>query len=349
MAIGSEWPENAARKEKISSQTSSFSNQKRNFARAKWAERDHPYASRKNRKKVNRNLLGHLTIAGACVIWGLMAPFGKDAMNQGITGIDMVTFRVTGSMLCFWLLSWLTGNHEATTWHDRLLYAGAGLFGVVTNQCCFTIGLSITSPTNASIMTTTMPIITLLLTALVLHERITWCKLLGVALGITGALILITGSKAAADSRQGDLRGDLLVIGAQCSFALYLTLFKRLIGRHNVVTNMKWMMLWAVILACPFTAPHLAQLPWADVPARAWGETAFVVFMGTFVAYILMMYAQKTLRPTVVAMYNYVQPIVSCLVSVAAGLAIFGLPQAAACVMIFTGVWLVTKKLKVKN
>ncbi|MBO6012177.1 MAG: EamA family transporter [Bacteroidales bacterium] len=281
-------------------------------------------------------------MAGACVIWGLMSPLGKDAMNQGIGGIDIVTFRIVGSMLCFWILSFVTNDHQHVTLRDKFLFAGAGLFGVVTNQCCFTIGLSYTAPTNASIMTTTMPIITLILTALILHERITWRKVLGIALGVSGALILILGSSQATESKAGDIRGDLLVIGAQLSFALYLTLFKKLIARYRVVTCMKWMMLWACILVVPFTGYHVFQIPVSDIPARAWYETAFVVFLGTFLAYILMMRAQKMLRPTVVAMYNYVQPIVACLVSVAAGLAVFGLPQAAAIVMIFTGVYLVT-------
>ena len=182
-------------------------------------------------------------MAGACVIWGLMSPLGKDAMNQGIGGIDIVTFRIVGSMLCFWILSFVTNDHQHVTLRDKFLFAGAGLFGVVTNQCCFTIGLSYTAPTNASIMTTTMPIITLILTALILHERITWRKVLGIALGVAGALILILGSSQATESKAGDIRGDLLVIGAQLSFALYLTLFKKLIARYRVVTCMKWMML----------------------------------------------------------------------------------------------------------
>ena len=295
-------------------------------------------------KYTNANVLGHLTILSACVIWGLMSPLAKDAMNHGITGLDMVTFRVTGSMICFWLFSWFSRQSEHVEWRDKLLLAGAGLFGVVTNQCCFTIGLSFTAPTNASIMTTTMPIFTLLLTTVFLHERLTWQKMLGVALGIGGALILILSSKAATESRSGNLVGDILVIGAQCSFALYLTLFKKVIGRYKVVTCMKWMMLWAVVMVCPFTASHVIQLPWGEIPASAWWESAFVVFFGTFLAYILMMNAQKILRPTVVAMYNYVQPIVACLVSVAAGLATFGMPQAAAIVMIFTGVYLVTQR-----
>lgn len=288
--------------------------------------------------------MAHLLMAGACVIWGLMAPLGKDAMNHGVTGIDMVTFRVIGSMLCFWTLSFLTGHSEKVALRDKFLFAGAGLFGVVCNQCGFTIGLSYTSPTNASIMTTTMPIITLILTAIVWHERITWRKILGICLGVTGALILILSSGSATHSKAGDIRGDLLVIGAQLSFALYLTLFKALIGRYKVITCMKWMMLWACVLVVPFTGYHVAQLPFASISLRTWLETSFVVFMGTFVAYIMMMRAQKQLRPTVVAMYNYVQPIVACLVSVATGLAIFGWPQASAILMVFTGVYIVTQK-----
>ncbi|MCR5395583.1 MAG: DMT family transporter [Bacteroidales bacterium] len=292
----------------------------------------------------NVNMIGHLCIAGACIIWGLMAPLGKDAMNQGISGIDMVTFRVVGGMICFWLYGWITRENEKVAWRDKLLFAGAGLLGIVTNQCCFTIGLSLTSPANASIMTTTMPVFTLLLTTLVLRERLTWHKILGVALGISGALILIAGSSQATESRAGNYVGDLMVIGAQCSFALYLTLFKKLIARYRVITCMKWMMLWAVVLICPWSWHEVVQLNWAQISASAWYESAFVVFFGTFVAYILMMNAQKTLRPTVVAMYNYVQPIVACLVSVAAGLATFGMPQAAAVLMIFTGVYLVTQR-----
>ena len=295
-------------------------------------------------KYTNTKLLGHLTILVACIIWGLMAPLGKDAMNHGISGIDLVTFRVVGSMICFWLFGWITRQDEHVIWRDRLLFAGAGLFGIVTNQCCYTIGLSLTAPTNASIMTTTMPIITLVLTTIVLHERLTWQKMLGVVLGISGALILIMHSKSATESRSGNLLGDLMVVGAQVSFALYLTLFKRLIAKYKVVTCMKWMMLWAVVIVCPFTGSHVIQLSWCDIPASTWWESAFVVFFGTFIGYIMMMNAQKILRPTVVAMYNYVQPIVACLVSVATGLATFGMPQAAAIVMIFTGVYLVTQR-----
>ena len=109
----------------------------------------------------------------ACAFWGLMAPLGKDAMTHGIDGIDMVTFRVVGGCLLFWLTAPFV-KHERVPWQDRLRFAGAGLLGLVTNQCCYTIGLSLTSPINASIVTTSMPIFAMVLAALILNGVNLW-------------------------------------------------------------------------------------------------------------------------------------------------------------------------------
>lgn len=98
-------------------------------------------------------MLAHVCILMACVFWGLMSPLGKDAMMNGVDGICMVSFRVIGGAALFWLTS-LFVKKERVPWRDRLLLALAGLFGLVFNQCCFTIGLNITSPINASIVTT---------------------------------------------------------------------------------------------------------------------------------------------------------------------------------------------------
>ena len=106
---------------------------------------------------------------------------------------------------------------------------------------------------------------------------------------------------------------------------------------------MKWMFTYATIVILPFTYKNLAILPWAEIPPTTWFETAFVVFVATYLAYIMMMTGQKLLRPTIVSMYNYVQPIVACIVSVATGLGVFGWSQGAAVLLVFGGVWLVTQ------
>lgn len=290
----------------------------------------------------NRALIAHLSILGACAGWGLMAPVGKDAMIHGFDGITMVTFRVVGACLLFWIAS-IFAPKENVPLRDKLMFIGAGIFGLVLNQCCYTIGLSITSPINASIVTTSMPIFAMLLAALILKEPITGKKALGVLMGCSGALILILTSAAHASDKVGDIRGDLLCLFAQFSFALYLSLFNPLIRRYNVFTINKYMFSWATLLLLPFTISHVTDVVSQPIPASTWWEVGYVVCIGTFVCYILTMIGQRTLRPTVVSVYNYVQPIVSVATSLLMGIGILKPTHALAVILVFSGVWLVTK------
>ena len=290
----------------------------------------------------NRALIAHLSMFGACAGWGLMAPVGKDAMIHGFDGITMVTFRVVGACLLFWIAS-IFAPKEKVPLRDKLMFIGAGIFGLVLNQCCYTIGLSITSPINASIVTTSMPIFAMLLAALILKEPITGKKALGVLMGCSGALILILTSAAHASDKVGDIRGDLLCLFAQFSFALYLSLFNPLIRRYNVFTINKYMFSWATLLLLPFTISHVTDVVSQPIPASTWWEVGYVVCIGTFVCYILTMIGQRTLRPTVVSVYNYVQPIVSVATSLLMGIGILKPTHALAVILVFSGVWLVTK------
>lgn len=278
--------------------------------------------------------------AGTC--WGLMAPIGKDAMLNGIDGIDLVSFRVLGGALLFWLTSLFTKKEHVPV-KDILLLGCAGLFALVFNQCSYTIGLNLTSPSNSSIMTTSMPIFAMVLSFFILKEPITWQKAGGVLLGCAGAVIIITTSATAGNAKVGNIWGDLLCMSAQLSFALYLSLFKPLVQKYSLFTVNKWMFTWATLLIWPFTFGHVSSIDFASVPMSTWWETGFVVFFGTYISYICMMVGQQTLRPTVVSVYNYMQPLVSVSVSVAASLAVFKTSQALAAILVFSGVWFVVK------
>lgn len=278
----------------------------------------------------------------ACAFWGLMAPLGKDAMTHGITGLDMVTFRVAGAAILFWITS-LFVKREHVPGKDIIRFIGAGFFGIVTNQCLYIYGLSLTSPVNASIVTTSMPIFAMILAAIILREPISGKKALGVLMGCSGALILILTSAQAMSDKVGDLRGDVLCLGAQFSFALYLSLFNPLIKRYSVFTTNKWMFLFATSFVMPISLPSLAEIDWVNVPEKTWWEVGYVVLFGTYIGYILTMIGQRTLRPTVVSVYNYVQPIVSVVVSLVIGMAVLQWSHGPAILLIFLGVWLVTK------
>ncbi len=290
----------------------------------------------------NKALIAHLSMFGACAGWGLMAPIGKDAMTHGFDGLTLVTFRVVGACLLFWIAS-LFAKKEHVPRHDKLMFIGAALFGLICNQCCYTMGLSITSPINASIVTTSMPIFAMLLSALILKEPITGKKAIGVLMGCSGALILILTSAAHASAKVGDIRGDLLCLFAQFSFALYLSLFNPLIRRYSVFTTNKYMFSWGTLMLLPFTFTHVEEVLSNPIPAKTWWEVAYVVCIGTFLCYILTMVGQRTLRPTVVSVYNYVQPVVSVGATLLMGLGILKPTHALAVVLVFSGVWLVTK------
>ncbi len=292
-------------------------------------------------------------MGSACLIWGLMAPLAKDAMRVDFSGLDMVTFRVAGGALCFWFTSLvltLCGHkQEKVPRRDIGLFFVASLCSITCNQCLYTVGISYTSPVNASLMTTMLPIISLILSALLLKEPVWWYKVLGIVLALTGALLIIlSGVQGTSGMSDGSSDGGRSALGAgmcvlaQCSFALYLVLFGKLIKRYSIVTCMKWMMLSATLCIAPFTLPHIVTLPWESIPAVSYLEAGFVVLFGTYFAYLLMTWAQKVLRPTQVAIYNYFQPIVAALVSVAMGLSTFGWTQAAAILLVFAGVYFVT-------
>ena len=287
-------------------------------------------------------LYAHLSMFAACAIWGLMAPLGKDAMTHGLDGPSMVFIRVAGGALLFWTASLFVKREHVPLKHV-LTFAGAAVFGIVCNQCGYTIGLSLTSPINASIVTTSMPIFAMLLAALILKEPITSKKVLGVMLGCSGALMLILTSVSHASDKVGDIRGDLCCLGAQFSYALYLSLFNKFIRQYSIFTVNKWMFLWATIILLPLAGPHTLSVVSNPLSTKTLLETAYVVLFGTFIGYILVIKAQKILRPTVVASYNYVQPLVAVVVSVLTGLGVLKWTHGLAVILVFAGVTLVTK------
>lgn len=292
--------------------------------------------------KDNKSIVAHLSMFGACAGWGLMAPVGKEAMLHGVSGLSMVTFRVVGACVLFLLASLFTPREQVPV-RDKFRFAGAALFGLLLNQCCYTMGLSFTSPINASIVTTSMPIFAMLLSALILKEPITGKKAVGVLMGCSGALMLILTSAAHVSDKVGDIRGDLLCLFAQFSFALYLSLYNPLIRRYNVFTINKYMFSWATLMLLPFTLSEAYATVDAGLSVKTWLEVGYVVGVGTFLCYILSMIGQRTLRPTVVSVYNYVQPIVSVFASLVIGVGVLKFTHAIAVMLVFSGVWLVTK------
>lgn len=287
-------------------------------------------------------LKGHLAMLGANMMWGMMAPIVKLVVTtSAATTLLIVDFRIFGAAVLFWITS-LFCKKEHVPAPDLLRLAGAACLGILFNQGLFIFGVGQTSPGEASIITTTMPMWVMLLAWLILKEPITSKKIGGIALGAAGAIILVYSGLHNGIRGNNPVAGDLMVFGAQLSYALYLTFYKNFIRKYSLVTLMKWMFLFASIGLLPFSLPMLSHFEWSSLEIVHWGGIAYVTVVATYLAYVCTMIGQKNLRPTLVGMYNYVQPIIATFVGVYLGLDRITPMKIAAIVLIFSGVYFVS-------
>lgn len=285
-------------------------------------------------------LRGHLMLLGAAVLWGCNAPMIKDLQGLGVPALVVADMRAVGAAVAFWVMSLFVGGGERVSVSMLGRLCVAGILCIVLNQVLFTVGVNYTSPIDATVISTMLPIVTMIFAAIILKESITGMKVVGIAVGAAGALTLVFGG--GGSSAGGGLIGDALCFTAQVSCALYMVIFSNTIHRYSVVTLMKWLFLFSAIIVTMVTWPSVVAVDYASLPLKAWGEMLFIVFGGTFVSYIFFTGGQKLLRPTVVSMYNYVQPIVATVLSVAMGVGTFGVGKVISMAMVFAGVYIVT-------
>ncbi len=295
--------------------------------------------------KINRDIaIGHLACAAAYVIFGINVVVCRDiATDGGVEPIVLFAMRALVAGGLFWIVS-LFMPKERVPWQDLLRLAGAGILGLFLPQLTFLHAIAHTTPVDLSVMSTTTPIFTMFVAAIFLKEPITWKKALGVALSFGGILWLILQSTFGGNGASAtEPVGIAYCFANYIVFALYLGTCRNLIARYSVVTSMKWMFLVSFVIALPFALPHLPTTDFAAVPGYVWWEIGFMIIFSTFIAYYLVPVGQKRIRPTLVSMYGYLQPIIAIAVAIWTGMDRLTVTKVVAAVLVFTGVWVVNR------
>lgn len=289
-------------------------------------------------------LRGHICTLGAVILFGLMSPMCKLAMQSGtIDGLLLAFFRVSGAAVLFWLISPLVAGREKIERRDWLPLLGMSLCGMVINQFLYVFGIQYTSPTNACVVGTSTPVMTFVLAALFLHQRVTLLRVGGFLLATCGALVLILGS---GGGLSGNPFGDGLCFVSQFSAACYFVFFGGVLRRYHPVTLMKWLFLLATLLTLLPMSGELAELPGAVFSASELGAIAYVVIGGSFFSYLLLIVGQRHLDPPTVAAYNYVQPLIAAVVGIGLGVDILTWQKCLSLLLIAGGVLLISKQAK---
>ncbi len=228
---------------------------------------------------------------------------------------------------------------DRSDWKSLLL---ASILIISANQGLFIIGVGMTNPIDSSVMSSLTPVFTMILAAIFLHFRMTRLKVSGVAIGLGGTLLLVYNSPQSGIATNPVL-GDSLCLMAQICAAVYYVAFGRIINKYSPYTLMKWLFFLSAITYVPFCLPAILATDFHSLGWKIYLETAYIIIFATFISYLMIPVAQRVLKPTVVSMYNYLQPVFACIIAVAIGVGTFGIIKGIAILLVFFGIFLVNK------
>jgi drug/metabolite transporter (DMT)-like permease len=290
----------------------------------------------------SKKQLAHLALLTVAIIYGINYSIAKDVMQGYVGPSGFILIRAIGATTLFWLLAGVL-HREKLERKDFLRVALSGAFGVAINQLFFFNGLSLTSPISASVIMTTNPIMVLLLSAVALKVPLTWPRIAGIALGMSGALFLITrGGNLGALFTSDDALGNLFILFNALSYAAYLVTVKPLMAKYEALTVIKWVFLFGMLYVLPFGFNQFMAVDWGNMPGYIAWEIAFVVVCTTFLAYLLNIYALKTVTSTTVSFYIYLQPLVATTTALLLGLDELSTTLLISAALIFSGVYMVS-------
>jgi drug/metabolite transporter (DMT)-like permease len=298
---------------------------------------------------VNDRVKAHLALLGANLFYGAGFTVAKQVMPRLIQPLGFIFIRVTIVLILFWIS--FTGGEKFRAKIARkdwgVLVLG-GLFGVALNQMLFFLGLNLTFPIHASLIMMSTPLLITIISLVVLRDRISWDKALGLVLGIGGASLLMSAGKEITMTGNSML-GDLFIFLNAASYAIYLVLIKPLMQRYRPIIVIRWVFLFGFLFVLPFGLPQFLEIRWELFKPSDYIAVGFIVLFVTFFTYLWNTYALRHLSPSTAGAYIYLQPICAAIISIVVTGEILTWVKILASLLIFSGVYLVNFGLRRKR
>ncbi len=296
---------------------------------------------------MNPRIKAHLALFLVALIYGANYTIAKVVLDDNyIQPQAFVLMRVFSGMVFFWLIHGLFVKEKVDR-KDIFKFVLCGLFGVAINQMFFFLGLKLTTPINASLIMTTTPILVLIISSIMIGEKITFRKVIGIIAGCAGAILLITQGE---DIRFGkdQMWGNMLIFINATSYGIYLVIVKTLMQKYSPITVAKWIFTFGIVFVFPFGIEDLAVVEWTSFGMIIWLAVVYVLICTTILAYLFNAYALKTVNPSVVSTYIYLQPLLAGIIAILFAKDNLDAVKIISGILIFLGVYLVSTKNAIK-
>ncbi|RBW60978.1 EamA/RhaT family transporter [Tenacibaculum sp. E3R01] len=293
---------------------------------------------------MNGRTLALIALSITALIYGITFTIAKEVMPKHILPYGFIVVRIGGAAIFFWITS-LFIKQQKIEREDYKRIAVAAFFGVCLNMLTFFKGLSYTTPISASAIMVTAPILVLIFSSILIKEKIVPIKILGVIIGLIGAVILIIYGNTSSKHGSNVVLGNFLVFINAASYGLYLVLVKKLINKYNPIIFVRWLYLFGFIMVLPFGFTELMNIDFNTMDTSVYLKIGYVVFFSTCITYLFNLFALTTLKPTTVSVFIYLQPVLATMFALFRGSDSLNVVKVIATLLIFLGVALVTKQV----
>ncbi|MBG8552070.1 DMT family transporter [Hymenobacter guriensis] len=287
----------------------------------------------------------HAALFVVALIYAANYSISKDVMPRYMGPFGLVVLRIVGAAVFFGVLSRLVAPQDRIQGRaDNLRAVASGVLGIGLNQLLFFSGLNLTSPINASLIQTIAPVVTVLASVVLLGEKITLPRLLGIGLAAAGAASIILSRGPVAAGGQDGLLGNVFILLNATAFGIYLVIVMPLMRKYHPFTVLARIFLVGAFIAVPAGWQQVLAPNYASFPPGIWAAIAYMVVCLTIMAYLLNNWALKYASPALLGAYIYLQPALAVGIAMALGKDTLTLVKALQALLIFGGVFLVSQK-----
>ena len=286
-----------------------------------------------------------ILVSIATLIFGVTYTIAKEVMPLYIKPSAFILLRVAGGTIIFWIAGLFVKKQKIDS-SDYKIILLAAFFGISLSMLAFFKGLSLTTPISASVMMITSPIMVMIFSCVLIKKIIGKQRILGVFIGLIGAILLITYGNSSEENVSNSTLGNFLVFLNAAAYGLYLVLAKNLIAKYHPILFVKWLFLFGLIFVIPFGYSELTEVVWQEIPTNMYWNIGFVIIFTTCLTYLFNLYGLSKLKPTTVSVFIYFEPLIATIYALIVGSDSLNLVKICATLLIFLGVHLVTKQVK---